>query len=189
MFRTEQNSYQEREEEQLLALAPVFSATLLKSGNDARIAKLATQDSLTGLLNWHYGIRALQNAITGADAKPFAAARVDLINLRRLNEVHGFPAGDAILKQVGLVMQKNLPADAVAARSGKKFLLILPGQTEDTAAAIAAQIVSNLESLKMQYRALAVGCELSAGSIAHTPGEALHTFYTRLEKCVREAAS
>ncbi len=191
VFRIEANAYKEGEEEQLIALAPVFAATLLKSGNEARISQMATLDSLTGLLSWHFGIKALQKAITQAesDKKTFSAVRIDLDNLRNLNEVHGFSAGDAILKQVGAMIQKSLVPGQAASRSGKKFLLILPGQPLETAELLAKTIVIALQTLKMQYKGNDVACRVSAGWIVHEAGELLHAFYGRLEQSARRGES
>jgi len=188
VFRMEPNPYQEREEEQLWALGPVFSATILKSNHEAHIARMITQDSLTGLLNWHHGMKALQHAIAAneKDGKPVAAARIDLANLRELNEVHGFAAGDAILTQVGHKILKSISGGQMASRSGKKFLLILPGLTEGAAELLGKTIFTGLTTLKMQYKGNTVGCVPAAGWAAHNRGELLHAFYMRLAKNMRE---
>ena len=99
----------------------------LKSSNE-KLRELASQDSLTGLLNHNASINQLEKAIDGALRYNYAIAviMVDIDYFKVLNDNYGHLAGDDILVSISDVLKTNLRnTDSCGRYGGEEFLLIL----------------------------------------------------------------
>ena len=66
---------------------------------------------------------------------PCSVALIDLDWFKRINDAHGHPAGDEVLRTFAITMFANIrPIDNFGRYGGEEFLLILPGTTDDAAA-------------------------------------------------------
>lgn len=95
-----------------------------------RLERLADTDAVSGLLNHRGMAAALDNAQTDAErhAQPCALLFVDVDHFKALNDSFGHPAGDAALREVGLVLTQTLRASDTSGRwGGEEFLALLPG--------------------------------------------------------------
>ncbi|MBP8051832.1 MAG: GGDEF domain-containing protein, partial [Aeromonas sp.] len=73
----------------------------------------ANQDELTGLLSRHYFQQLLQAQVS-AGANPCQLLLIDLDDFKQINDRHGHPAGDAMLRLVGQVIRTTLPRQGIA---------------------------------------------------------------------------
>jgi diguanylate cyclase (GGDEF)-like protein/PAS domain S-box-containing protein/putative nucleotidyltransferase with HDIG domain len=95
----------------------------------ARLERLATTDGLTGLANH----AAFQDKLKEEYERsvryhsPFSLVLIDVDRFKHLNDTFGHPAGDALLKQLSEVLQREArTSDTVARYGGGEFILILP---------------------------------------------------------------
>lgn len=104
-----------------------------------QVAEMRLRDPLTGLFNPTHMRTALEAAVTHAqhgDA-PLALVLLDVDGLKLVNEMHGRPAGDDVLKAVGALLSALLPASGIAGRhGGDEFLVLLPATPPATAKAL-----------------------------------------------------
>ncbi|MCE4291494.1 PAS domain S-box protein [Xanthomonas hortorum pv. vitians] len=105
----------------------------------------ATRDALTGLPNRHAWSEGLQIAVTQAQQQQRAVAVMflDLDGFKRINDVHGHRAGDAVLVAFGRCLQQAAGSRYLVARlAGDEFVVLLDDlqdpQTE--CAAVAERI-------------------------------------------------
>jgi diguanylate cyclase (GGDEF)-like protein len=89
---------------------------------------------------------------------PSAAFIVNLVQFRNINYALGYEVGNALLQEAEARVAALLPADAIAARVGARFPLVLPGFGQAQALAYAATLRAAFER---PLRALGFGCELS----------------------------
>ena len=92
--------------------------------------KQATSDSLTGLANRSAILERLQEAIadSGRTNSPLAVALLDLDHFKRVNDVFGHLAGDAVLREVGARLEAGMrDRDRAGRYGGEELLLVLPG--------------------------------------------------------------
>jgi diguanylate cyclase (GGDEF)-like protein/PAS domain S-box-containing protein len=108
------------------------------------LSNLAYYDSLTGLPNRNLFNDRLSRAMAGARRSRggFALLYVDIDHFKQINDTLGHDAGDELLRQLAVRLQKCLRRiDTVARLGGDEFVIILE-QVTDTA--VAMQIVEKL---------------------------------------------
>jgi diguanylate cyclase (GGDEF)-like protein len=89
---------------------------------------------------------------------------MDLDNFKGVNDAHGHPAGDQVLKAVGKLLRTAARATDLAARyGGEELVLVLPGTGKATAAAIAESIRRAVAAKPVKGDAKAVPVTISIG--------------------------
>lgn len=108
--------------------ARVRSALRTKSLQDQLIA-LANIDALTRLWNRTYFDTRIADELRGLDGSGvLSLAMVDVDHFKKVNDVHGHLAGDAVLRGLGTRVGAVLRASDVACRyGGEELVLVLPG--------------------------------------------------------------
>ena len=112
------------------ALHTVFEATEARKDNE-RFREMAYRDALTGLYNRRYVNEKLPAILGSArmDGRPVSLAIVDLDHFKRINDTLSHSTGDAVLKQVSVLLAEAAPDEAsiVARLGGEEFVLVLAG--------------------------------------------------------------
>lgn len=123
-------------------------ATSLKEQN-RELQKKATTDALTGLANRAQLdlFLAEQFALASASKKPLSVLLMDIDKFKSINDKHGHPAGDQVLKAVAKIFRAAAKQNDLAARyGGEEFMLVLPGAARANAAAVAETIRRAIEA-------------------------------------------
>lgn len=125
------------------------SVMALENARLHRIVKdQADLDGLTGLANRRHGEETLTTEI--ARVARFGGAvgvvAADLDNFKRVNDLHGHPVGDTVLRRFARLLVDSIRDVDVAARwGGEEFLLILPGTDAEGAERLAERVRASLE--------------------------------------------
>jgi diguanylate cyclase (GGDEF)-like protein len=133
----------------------------------ALLREQAMHDPLTGLLNR----RALTEHHANQSNDTSAAhvlVLMDLDHFKRVNDEHGHPAGDAVLRDFAAALRSGLRAnDALFRIGGEEFVLLMPAVTPD----FAAQRVRALREIVARWHlgALPGAVTFSAGVAAGNP--------------------
>ncbi len=107
------------------------------------LESLATVDGLTGLRNRRWMDDAFSREVVRAErtGKPLSVLLIDIDHFKRLNDAHGHPVGDSVLRRVGQALAKGLrPVDLIARYGGEEFSVLMPGLGPDTAVAVAERL-------------------------------------------------
>jgi diguanylate cyclase (GGDEF)-like protein len=135
-----------------------------------RLQHLAATDALTGLTN-HRGFHEVLAAELGRarrERTSVAMVTLDLDNFKTVNDTHGHPFGDEVLRAVGTRLSGVVRDTDTAARvGGEEFALILPRTDGDLAYRIAERARAAVATVPV--RGLELSC--SAG-LATYPGDA-----------------
>lgn len=115
---------------------------------NAALEHLATRDSLTGLHNRRSldarlaEAQALDRRYGRQNARVHGLLLVDVDHFKRINDQFGHPAGDAVLRQLALLLQASVRVTDVAARfGGEEFAVLLPELAGALEAVMAAEKV------------------------------------------------
>jgi diguanylate cyclase (GGDEF)-like protein len=125
------------------------SVMALENARLHRIVKdQAHLDGLTGLANRRHSEEALTAELSRSArfGGSLSVVMTDLDNFKAVNDEHGHPVGDTVLRRFARLLEGSVRDVDVAARwGGEEFLLILPGTDAEGAARLAERIRARLE--------------------------------------------
>jgi diguanylate cyclase len=137
------------------------------------LAALSMTDGLTRLPNHTAWLEAVERefARSRREGHPSAVLMIDLDHFKRINDSHGHPAGDEVLRGVAEVLREALRSHDVPGRyGGEEFGVLLPGSDVAAAEAIAERIRRKIEwaSFAGELRITAsVGCAALESGDSH----------------------
>jgi len=120
---------------------------------NVQLEELSSIDGLTRLLNRSYWERAVAAEFQRCRRIGHSSAvlMLDIDHFKRVNDRHGHPAGDAVLRQVASIVRDTGRAHDVPGRyGGEEFGVVLPGIDAAGAEAIAERIRKRIEATAME---------------------------------------
>jgi two-component system, cell cycle response regulator len=153
-----------------------------------RILKQSLVDPLTGAFNrGHFNAHAPRLAARCRAARePLAVLMLDVDDLKSINDTHGHPTGDHVLKQVvGRVTSALRPSDLVARMGGDEFVVLMPETGVDAGLQVAERVRSRIGDTPIEAAVVTV----SIGVAASRPDgeEELETTLQRADAALYEA--
>lgn len=116
------------------------------------LSEISAKDSLTGLYNRWYVLEKIDSEMNRAlrHGYPMSVLMLDLDHFKQINDSYGHPAGDAVLKSVGLTLKESCRVYDVAGRyGGEEFCIVLPDTKVDGTNVVAERIRTRLESTQV----------------------------------------
>jgi diguanylate cyclase (GGDEF)-like protein len=129
----------------------------------------ATHDALTGLWNRSAILDALEREIARAlrEGKPIGVIMADLDHFKRINDVHGHPAGDEVLREASRRMTAAIrPYDSLGRYGGEEFLAVMPGCDETCSVRAAERLRAALADRSVSLEGEKISVTLSLGIAA-----------------------
>ncbi len=155
-----------------------------------RIEELAELDELTGAFNRRCIMRMLDDEVARAQRSntPCSVALIDLDWFKRINDSHGHPIGDEVLRTFAITVFANIRnIDRFGRYGGEEFLLVMP----ETASAAAANILDRLRLIvaELDWSAFSSGMAvtISAGVAEMNPGEPPDALLARADEALYAA--
>jgi diguanylate cyclase (GGDEF)-like protein len=135
------------------------------------LEKEAKSDGLTGLLNRKTFCAQLENVLSRLDGRyPCAVIMLDLDHFKKINDTHGHPAGDEVLRKVSSVIRKTVRKVDMAGRyGGEEFVIYLHGTDRTHAGQVAERLRLKIRKTRFVFDGREVGVTASMG-IACCPG-------------------
>ncbi|MCO6418728.1 diguanylate cyclase [Siccirubricoccus sp. KC 17139] len=166
---------------------------------EVELARIVTEDSLTGLANR----RAFDAGLTrelgrcAALGQPLAVLLIDVDHFKLYNDHCGHPRGDACLRRVAAAIGAAAarPGELAARYGGEEFILLLPGLSLEKAEPRAEALRAAVEALAVPHpgiggRVGVVTISIGLASIVPEPGreeEAGEKLILRADHCLYEA--
>ncbi len=136
----------------------------------------ALLDTLTRVWNRRGGMELLEMMLERSQKtyEQFAVCMVDVDFFKDVNDNHGHPLGDQVLKKIAASLVNSVrPDDIVARYGGDEFMLILRDCSPDMAKIVGARIRANVQKEKVRTRKGAIKTTLSIGMAVNDPAEVL----------------
>jgi diguanylate cyclase (GGDEF)-like protein len=155
-----------------------------------RIEELAELDELTGSFNRRCIMRMLDEEIARAvrSGAPCSIALIDLDWFKRINDAHGHPTGDEVLRTFAITMFANIRSiDRFGRYGGEEFLLVLPELPEDSAMRALERLRTIIAGLDWSAFSPGMRVTISAGVATLRPNEGPDTFLARADRALYAA--
>lgn len=123
--------------------------------DEFELRKLAHVDSLTGAVSRRAFLTEADRAISQFTRhnQPSAIVMFDVDHFKRINDTHGHPAGDSVLRAIGGCLAGHTrPGDVFARLGGEEFALLLPGADLEHAVGAAERCRAALEDLTIAHQ-------------------------------------
>lgn len=138
---TRPNAFGPQELQLLTSIAEHAAAAFANARLHQQVRELAITDAATNLYNHRHFEAVLQAAVDERQEASVSLILFDLDHFKLINDTHGHPAGDAILKQVADEMRQACrQRDILCRYGGEEFAVILPSADAETAATVAERI-------------------------------------------------
>ena len=110
---------------------------------EVRLRQLAERDPLTGLLNRAGFEQQLTEAVDAGEGRALALLYIDLDHFKAVNDQHGHPVGDQVLRRFAQrLLAQVRPTDVVARLGGDEFAILLTGlRRGENAQAVAEKVL------------------------------------------------
>jgi diguanylate cyclase (GGDEF)-like protein len=119
-----------------------------------QLERLADEDALTPIANRRAFVRELSRmiAFTRRYGPPSSVVYFDVDGLKQINDTHGHPAGDAALRHIADILQKNVRlSDVVGRLGGDEFGVILAQTNQEQATAKAAALAQQIGETALRW--------------------------------------
>jgi diguanylate cyclase (GGDEF)-like protein len=149
-------------------------------------------DPLTGLGNHRFLHDAFKIEFRRhlSNRHPLSCLMMDLDRFKRVNDRHGHPFGDYVLKHFSMVVKKSIRQGDTATRyGGEEFLCILPDCGMEEAFSVAERIRKETENYPFMDGEKRVKVTVSVGSVtgASRTGESYHRLIAVADQALYEA--
>ncbi len=134
------------------------------------LQRLARYDSLTGLLNRGTFIAEFEREASRAQraARALSLVLLDLDHFKMVNDRHGHPAGDQVLRSFADVLRASVRKhDMLGRYGGEEFVVLMPETAKDVAVQVAARIRESIEEITFELAGQRVGVTVSGGVATH----------------------
>jgi diguanylate cyclase (GGDEF)-like protein len=115
---------------------------------------------------------------------------IDLDHFKQVNDTHGHPAGDAVLRHVAALVRQTLRSTDVPSRyGGEEFVVILPETGREHAEKVAEKIRATVQERPAVYKDLSIPVTVSIGvaTWSHEKPVAPETLISRADEAVYRA--
>ena len=112
---------------------------------------------------------ALTNELkrSSRNGRPLSVMMFDIDQFKSVNDRHGHPAGDVVLREIGRVLPMALrPSDVVCRYGGEEFCIVLPDADGPGAEKALSSLAARLRDLRVEWQGRTLGgFTFSAGAL------------------------
>lgn len=170
-----ENAFTTYDRHLLSIMCNYVAASIAEAQTHAQVEKMAITDGLTGIFNHRRFQERLQEEFdrTARHPEPFSLLLIDIDHFKKINDLHGHPAGDAVIKTVARVLTKTIrKVDTVARYGGEEFIVLLVKSNSKLALQMAERIRKAVEAASIEWQGKRIEATVSVG-IAAQPEDAL----------------
>jgi len=131
-----------------------------------QLSDLASRDGLTGLYNHRHFQDILRREVSEAAryGRPLSVILLDVDHFKKVNDVHGHPAGDEVLKRVAGFLNATIRStDFVARYGGEEFAMVLTETRAKDALIVAERVRRGVEAMEIRVGTTTIRVAVSVG--------------------------
>lgn len=155
------------------------------------LRRLAEIDTLTGVCNRHHFTQCAEGLLGKAKRADDRAALIifDLDHFKNINDNHGHPAGDLVLRHATAMCEQHIrDGDLIGRLGGEEFAILLLGCDAQAASQVAEDCRRHLADLRVQHEDGLMRITGSFGvSCTEISGYSLKTLVSHADKALYEA--
>jgi two-component system, cell cycle response regulator len=153
------------------------------------LQRLAHYDGLTGVLNKAaFETRYVEAfARSRSQSALFSVVLFDLDHFKRVNDTHGHPAGDAVLRQTAELARRVAGQHPLARVGGEEFAVVLEGEGLRAARALGEELRQAVRGQPCRFGDLSIPLTLSVGVAERIAGETGEQLYERADQRLYES--
>jgi diguanylate cyclase (GGDEF)-like protein len=113
-----------------------------------QIIRMSTTDGLTGLTN----VRAFRESLKREHSRSarhrlrYSIVMMDIDHFKKINDVYGHPVGDAVLRELAVIIRESFRTTDLPARyGGEEFIILLPETSKRDAQVVADRLRQSVE--------------------------------------------
>ena len=144
----------------VVTVAEQISLALANLKLREQLKSQSIQDPLTGLFNRRYLETTLDRELQRArrNQQPLSIIMLDVDHFKRFNDTFGHEAGDAVLRELGQLLQASIRGSDFACRyGGEELTLVMPGASLEVTVARAEQLRQGVKQLQIKYQGQPLG--------------------------------
>lgn len=150
-------------------LGSIGFVLMVKERTDREIMHLAMTDSLTQVPNRHALMEHAGHALARRSGSPLALLMIDVDHFKLVNDSHGHPAGDEVLRKVASLLAGRLRGhDLLGRYGGEEFCVIAPDTDTVGALTLAESLRETIASTPVATEYGELSITVSIG-ISHCP--------------------
>ncbi len=133
---------------------------------NGQLQQISRIDGLTGVFNRRYWEEkfALEHKRISRNQVPASVIMLDIDHFKAVNDNHGHPAGDHIIKTLAKVIKSSIRETDLAGRyGGEEFVILLPDTNAENARVVAERIRMECEALRPTYEETVIPFTVSLG--------------------------
>jgi two-component system cell cycle response regulator len=150
-----------------------------------RIKNMAIRDSLTDLFNHRHSVELVTSEFqrVGRYAAAVSLLMIDVDHFKAVNDEHGHPAGDAVLRELSRLLKEQVrTVDSIGRYGGEEFVVLLPHTPTDEAHQTADRLRRSVDTHAFRDGEKVLHVTVSVG-VATYPGDGIAS----AEDLIREA--
>jgi diguanylate cyclase (GGDEF)-like protein len=153
-------------------LADQAAPALMTAALYRKASTLAVTDGLTGLFNHRHFHEKLAEEWLRADRyhKPLSVLLIEADDFKKVNDTYGHLQGDSVLRDLAMVLQRNVrDVDVTARYGGDEFTAILPETDAEGALTVAERVRQAVEEFPFPSEEGTIHMTVSVGVASHPP--------------------
>lgn len=156
----------------------------------ATLERLATTDHLTGLLNRRAFLDTTEKEIRRAYryGQSLSLLMLDIDHFKHINDTHGHPAGDEVLRRVAATCRKTLRDEDLTGRlGGEEFAVTLVSAPLRSARVVAERLRQAVSELVIELDGKSITATVSIGVAECNGADSLSSLASAADKCLYAA--
>jgi len=157
----------------------------------SRSLELTTRiDVMTGLANRRDILGKIEQEFSRAlrHQRTFSVILADIDGFKRINDTHGFNAGDELLVEIANVLRGSIRSEDICSRwGGEEFLFLLPETGIEGAESVAQKIHQSVSMTEFRVNKPGIRVTISLGVCEYNQGQTTFECIANAEQALQQA--